>query len=239
MDHDTTLFASIITKRNFEQVAAEIKRLIYDGTLTPGDRLPSEARLAEQFNVGRQTVREAIRILELSGLVVVKRGSNGGAFISEMISDKLHDLFMDALRFNHVSLEEVTIARLELERIVATHAINSATEEDMKKLLDNVNQARSRIANNQVATSLNVEFHNILAAASKNHVFILVIRTLMDVVEDLLLRLKPDIAASEAVVEEHQEIVDALADKNLTKSILLLEKHLLGVKARLDYTYKK
>lgn len=64
-------------KRAFEEVSSSIKSLIFKGILQPGDKLPSEGELANQFNVGRQTVREALRILELSGFIKVQKGFGG------------------------------------------------------------------------------------------------------------------------------------------------------------------
>lgn len=67
------IFTPVKSKRTFEEVSSKIKNLIFDGTLKPGDRLPSESELAVQFGVGRQTLREALRILELSGFIFMRK----------------------------------------------------------------------------------------------------------------------------------------------------------------------
>jgi DNA-binding transcriptional MocR family regulator len=71
------LFTPIESKRTFEEISSKVKTLIFDGTLKPGDRLPSELELAKQFGVGRQSVREALRLLELSGFVSIQKGYGG------------------------------------------------------------------------------------------------------------------------------------------------------------------
>ena len=71
-------------RRAFEDIAAEIKDAILSDRLSIGDRLPSERDLAEQFQVGRVTIREAFRTLETMGLIQVKKGSRGGAFVTLM-----------------------------------------------------------------------------------------------------------------------------------------------------------
>ncbi len=77
------LFEQIMApKRNFEIIVASIRREIYRGALVPGQKLPNEFELARQFNVGRSAVREALKVLELSGLLVVRRGYNGGTFVA-------------------------------------------------------------------------------------------------------------------------------------------------------------
>ena len=65
------IFTPLKGKRAFEEVSSQIKKLVFEGVLKPGDRLPSETELAVRFNVGRQTIREALRILELSGFITV------------------------------------------------------------------------------------------------------------------------------------------------------------------------
>jgi len=67
MNAQKAIFTPIKSKRAFEEVSSRIKELIFEGVLKPGDKVSSEGELAKQFNVGRQTVREALRILELSG----------------------------------------------------------------------------------------------------------------------------------------------------------------------------
>src|SRR3989442_3628497 len=68
-------------KRHFELIEASIRREIYNGSLVPGQKLPNEFELARQFNVGRSAVREALKVLELAGLLVVRRCYNGGTFV--------------------------------------------------------------------------------------------------------------------------------------------------------------
>src|SRR3989440_12873486 len=78
-----SLFEPIVApKRNFELIEASIRREIYNGSLVPGQKLPNEFELARQFNVGRSAVREALKVLELAGLLVVRRGYNGGTFVA-------------------------------------------------------------------------------------------------------------------------------------------------------------
>ena len=75
------MFKALKNERFFEKVANSIQREILQGNLKPGQKLPSETELAKQFNVGRSAVREALKVLELSGLLYVKRGYNGGTFV--------------------------------------------------------------------------------------------------------------------------------------------------------------
>src|SRR5512136_2169173 len=77
------LFQPLPVKRTFMEIANQIRSSIYAKTLKPGDKLPSERELAVQFNVGRISVREALRMLEQAGLIFIKQGSSGGAYVKE------------------------------------------------------------------------------------------------------------------------------------------------------------
>ena len=104
------MFTPVRSKRTFEEVSSQIKRLVFEGVLKAEDKLPSEAELAKQFDVGRQTVREALRILELSGFLTVQKGFGGGSVIKDTILKKTTNLLLDAFRMEKITVEEFTAA---------------------------------------------------------------------------------------------------------------------------------
>src|SRR6266699_5804118 len=71
----------ISTQRIYQEVASQLRRSISEGRLRPGDKLPPERSLSAMFGVSRNTVRDALRALELSGLIELKLGATGGAFV--------------------------------------------------------------------------------------------------------------------------------------------------------------
>src|SRR5882672_6430946 len=97
---DSTRFAysPVQTKRAFEEVALQIREQLSKGALKPGDRLPSERELAEQFGLSRNTVREALRSLEMSGILEFRKGATGGAFVREAHSEAVISGFSDLFR---------------------------------------------------------------------------------------------------------------------------------------------
>jgi len=234
MNNQENLFDPIKNRRIFEKVSSRIKELVFEGVLKVGDRLPSEAELAQQFSVGRQTIREALRLLEGSGFISIQRGGTAGPIIKDTILIKIKDLFYDAFRMRKVSLEELTLARLEIEKIVMGYVIDNIDENEIKELRKNVTAAKKKIEGNVIATEENILFHKLLAKATKNHVFVIVVESMMAVVGDSLSRIGPDIETSSNVVQFHEEILKAIAEKKRDKAIILLERHLLEVKGRLQ-----
>ncbi|MCB2191765.1 MAG: FadR family transcriptional regulator [Deltaproteobacteria bacterium] len=227
------LFSPVKSKRTFEEVSANIKELILDGTLKVGDRLPPETQLAQQFNVGRQTIREALRLLELSGFITVQRGGGGGTIIKDTILRRISDLFIDAFRMRRVGIEAITQARLEVERIILDYALNNATQQDLGKLRDNVEQAQKLIDTGQLATEANAQFHGLLAKATGNPVFVMVLESIMAVHLDFLTRVPAGLETSAKVVKAHELLVEAIENGDRAKAQSLLEDHLTEVRERL------
>lgn len=247
MKAQENLFSPIKSKRTFEEVSSKIKRLIFDGVLKPGDRLPSEIELSNQFNVGRQTIREALRILELSGFITVQKGGSGGPLIKDTIINTISDLFLDAFRMEKISIEELTVARLEIEKMVLNRVMDNVKASDIEDLKQNLKAAQEKIEDNLMANEENIEFHNLLARASRNHVFVIVVGSIAAVLRNLLSRLSPEMGttADRAVYDEsslmsanavryHEEILEAIIENRREKAIELLEQHLVEVSDRLE-----
>jgi GntR family transcriptional regulator, transcriptional repressor for pyruvate dehydrogenase complex len=241
------LFDPIKTERTFERVSTKIKGLIFDGILAPGDRLPSETELAQQFDVGRQSIREALRILELSGFITIQKGGNGGPMIRTTILDTINSLFLDAFRLERITTEELTLARIEIEKVVLGYAIDLADEQDIRGLRDNIQKARKKIEDNIMAIDENVDFHNLLARASRNHVFVMVVGSIMAVVRDHTSRLTASLEGTNSVVQQsesvlisrnavdiHEEIVNAMLEKDRAKAVVLMDTHVRDVGLRLE-----
>ncbi len=201
--------------------------------MKPGDRLPPESELATQFKVGRQTIREALRILELSGFIVVQQGYGGGPIVEDTILSRIGSLFFDALQFETITMEELTRARLRIEGMVLADAVEAADEGDFRALEANILEAKEKIANGTLATAKNLEFHKILAEASGNQVFVVVTGALLGVLGELLGRLPSDLVVSRNAVSFHEEILKAIKERKRQKASKLLEEHLKDVRQRL------
>ena len=224
------LFTPVENKRTFEQVSSKIKTLIFEGVLKPGDRLPSEAELAKQFNVGRQTVREALRILELSGFIRVQKGFGGGPIIKDTILANVTNLLLDAFQMEKISVDEFTAARLMVEKGILNDAIENAEDQDVKDLQENLAKAKGLVARKRLATDVNFEFHALFARASKNTVFVILERTINAIHRNLRSRRSADFKTSKNAVQAHEKILDAVIKKEREKAINLLEQHILAVR---------
>lgn len=238
MQNPTPLFGPIREKRTFERISAKIKGLILDGVLRPGDRLPSETELARQFDVSRQTIREALRILELTGFITVQKGGSGGPLIEDTLINSISNLYLDAFQMEKFTVEELTTVRCDIEAAMVNHVIDEADESDLAALEANITEANQKLANNQPAIHENIEFHNILAKASKNNVYSVVVNSITAAIRDLMTRLIDEPrrlanAPSRLAVASHEVILEAIRKRDKQRAVELMEHHLREVGERL------
>jgi GntR family transcriptional regulator, transcriptional repressor for pyruvate dehydrogenase complex len=226
-EYTPSLFAPLKTKRRFEEISSKIKELILKGILKPGDRLPSETELARQFSVGRQTIREALRLLELSGFITIQQGGSGGSIIENTILNTLSNSFLDAIKVSNTSIRELTQARIKIETLILKEAIQHQSASDLTALEENIHMAKEKISQGRQAFRENIAFHKLLAKASKNQVFVIVVEAIMAVVANFLSnRGEPTIEESSGVTKSHEVILEAIKKKKIKEAISLLETHL-------------
>jgi DNA-binding FadR family transcriptional regulator len=234
MEKKPILFSPIRNRRTFDEISTEIKKMILEGTFKPGDKLPSESEIARQFNVGRQTVREALRMLELSGFITVQKGGGGGSVITNTILKTISKSFLDAAIMKNISVSELTVARVEIEKLVISHAIANSTDKDIAILNENIRKATDKISQGIQAFDENIDFHILLAQASKNGVFTIVVESIMAITADFLSRIPQTVEISKKVLDEHKQVLEAIVKRDKERAIHLMEEHL----AFLDEKFK-
>ncbi|HEY9753704.1 MAG TPA: FadR/GntR family transcriptional regulator [Oculatellaceae cyanobacterium] len=221
-------------KRAFKEIAEQIRSSIYAKTLKPGDKLPSERELAAQFKVGRISVREALRMLEQAGLVYVRQGTNGGAYVKEADTSVIAESVYDVLSRNDIRLEDLTEARLAVEKQILQSAFEKITEEDLEKLRQCVIEFGSAIRGNKASSHTPVhydvsKFHMVLAGATRNPVFEILLSVLMNVTSKVIDRQLTDMQRLKKHLSFHKLIYEAVKNRDLDTAISKMEEHMLNV----------
>ena len=135
------MFDTIRSNKAPQQIKSQIRKLILEGKLLPGDKLSPENKLMEQFKVSKQTVREALRALEFIGLVEIDKGTTGGARIVEMDSRIALELLADFLYFKKLSFHHLAEARKIIEPYAAGIAAESMSDSEKDILKELIEQA--------------------------------------------------------------------------------------------------
>jgi DNA-binding FadR family transcriptional regulator len=135
MAEEPNIFSPVRAERVSQLIEEQLKEAIITNHYRAGDKLPSERELADMSSASRSSIREAIRSLERSGFVVVKKGVQGGAFVVQKGNSKpMVDYLRDMMRLRQVSLEEILQARVIIEPEVAAAAAQKATPKDIELL---------------------------------------------------------------------------------------------------------
>jgi GntR family transcriptional repressor for pyruvate dehydrogenase complex len=128
------MFQKVKPSRLYEEIVFQIEEAIETGKLKPGDRLPPERELKGTFNTSRRTLREGLRVLENKGLIEIKTGPKGGAFVKQMNTDKVRESLGLLIRYQYISLEELAEFRIGLEGTAALLAAQKASTEGIAEL---------------------------------------------------------------------------------------------------------
>ena len=221
------MFQRVRVGRVSEEVVKQVQEAIISGELKPGDRLPPERELAEQFGLSRMSVRDALRTLEASGLVETKVGSNGGTFIREPNFDPLRDTLSSMLRSKKANILELVETRKIVETAIAGLAAQRATKEDLREMREAVEAARQALAAGDPNYGpYSVQFHAALARGAKNHVLNLTVRSFRAFFSNVLERLLPTHDMAERAIADHWELYKAVESRDAVRARELMSQHL-------------
>ena len=184
-------FTPVRPQRAFEAVTSKLREMISEGQLRPGDKLPPERSLCERLGVGRASLREALRSLEAAGVLELRKGRTGGAFITAADASAVSSGMCDLLHLQNMSFADLTEARIRVMRDVVELAIGRIAPADLAALEANIAEAEQLFAAGRLMakTEKNIEFHVILARATKNPIFVLLVQTLTDLFVQFVRRL--------------------------------------------------
>lgn len=208
-----------LRKRSFEEVSAQIREQIATGSLREGDKLPPERQLAETMGVSRNTVREALRSLEHAGLVELKPGTTGGAYISNGGVKAIKVAFDDMMRLGTLSARDLMEARIVIGREVGRLACLRYTDSDMAAIETNVEQmcAAAAAGDLKLRVQHSVEFHRILACAAGNSVLAIMTSVLVDVTLSFVRVLGE--MPNEFAVESRQRMLQHLRARDVENTV--------------------
>lgn len=206
--------------RIYERVVEKLKQAIASGELLPGDPLPSERRLMEDFGVSRSSLREAFRVMELLGLIDSIPGK--GRFVRHAGSDdeKKH------IRLEDAAVLELMEARRVLDPAIAAESARRATPSDLTKLLRVITDTEKSLDTPEQRARSDFEFHLALAEATRNFVFVNITRMNFDLIlatHDKIYKLLED---KEAFLQEHRGMYEAILDHDAELARERAAKHI-------------
>lgn len=220
--------------RTHEQVLAQIEQKILDGTLRPGEKLPSERDLVVALGVSRTSVREALRALEAMGIIESKVGSgrDAGSVVTGQSTAALTNLLRLHLALAQISLADLVETRIQLERGAARGAAAAHTAADIAGLQTLLDEMRSPELEYPQFNALDTEFHVGIARISGNALTANLMQALRAVVEHEMTavfeRLPEWRTVADALVNEHEAILRAIEKGAGETAADLVADHIRG-----------
>lgn len=224
---DIDLFSPVSVGRVSQVIVDQVRLLLRQGRLLPGDRLPSERELCERFGVSRVTIREALRVLEARGLIKIRVGARGGAFVTTPDPTVLGDGLADLLSLSQLTAANVTEARTLVELGIVPLVVERATDEDLADLEKLCRSGQAALDKGRYTMEMSAAFHVRVAASTHNPGVEMLVRSFHG---PLLMSLKEAKVAEPLMghrgAEEHLAFVAAVRARDTEKASAIMREHI-------------
>ncbi len=224
------MFQAAKQTKVFQDVVEQIQEAILDGRLTAGQTLPAERELKEMFSISRGTLREALRVLEQKGLIEIRLGVGGGSVVKAVDTDQISESLGLLIRSQQVSLNHLAQFREDVEGIVAGHAAENHTAEDIHKLKELLQKASGCLkkgpSQRNAFIDIDKRIHLTMARITGNPVYISVLHSIHDNIHRYYDRfLSMDIPELEENYNDLCELVKAIENGEAERARHLAKQH--------------
>ena len=230
------MFKSVRPDRISQTIVDQIKEAIFQKKIKTGDKLPSERQMMEQFETSRVTVREALKNLENSGILEIRRGTQGGAFVRDPDVKFVSSFLQDMFSMGNIRVFDLTEARMAVEPFSVKIATERIKEDSLKQIKQNIQETKECLKSNNAtdARLLTLEYHRLIAQASENPVIFFMVDSIMDIMENNVSTIFIPAESIEKTLHYHENIYEAVIKRNPEKAQALMLKHIQEIHAALD-----
>jgi GntR family transcriptional repressor for pyruvate dehydrogenase complex len=219
--------APIRRNRLYEAIVGQIQALIVDGRLKPGDQLPPERELAETFHVSRTSVREALRALELRGLIEGKQGL--GTVVRSVSAEELARPMTSALLAGTREVAELFELREMIEPAIARKAAERAEPHHLAELERILEQQRLKVERGEPYPDEDAAFHYTVAVAANNAALLRLVNVIMDLLRETRGTYLRGGARPRRSLEGHRRLLDALRAHEPDRAEAIMREHIATV----------
>lgn len=210
--------------RRYEQVAEQIRKLIASGALKAGDRLPAERDLAVQLGVGRSSIRDAVRTLEVMGILEPRQGH--GTLVRDLSADALVLPLRSALTRKREMVAELLDVRRMLEPALAARAARNATPDEIAHMEEILRRHQAKLRRGEQAIEEDSQFHYAIALAARNSVVLRVLDVLMDLLVESRSRSLQVPGRPKRSFDGHRRILRAIQQRDAKAAEAAVRRHL-------------
>jgi GntR family transcriptional repressor for pyruvate dehydrogenase complex len=231
------MFRPIRTRRAFEEICERIREQLALGVLKPGDKLPPERELAQQLGVSRNVLREALRSLEMAGILKLQKGVKGGAFIKEGDTSRMNEVMRDMLSLGTISVRELSEARINVIDLVVRLACVNARQRDFEALEANIERTDLATHEGRLLDRVECsrEFYKLLAESTGNKVIAMIVNSVTEIhMRFVYAKVASSGAATPRLTDKRRQFLSALRARDVAAATRLMRIHLESVQRMLE-----
>jgi len=214
------LYSPIKPRRISEDITRQIRSLIFEGKLKPGERLPPERELAKSLNVSRVSLREALNTLQGMGLLEIQQGNR--TFVRPTTTRSIHDPLVTFSKSDPSNIIKLLEIRKYLEVGSASLAAQRATSEEIDRLEKILNEMKEDLKRNRLGAKSDWDFHSAIVGATHNVAYIHVMQTLYDLLQEELRIAYGDIFGKKdkrkKLLLQHQNMFKAIRNHDVERA---------------------
>ena len=207
-------------------VAQRIVRDVVRGGLRPGDLLPPERTMLETYETGRGTLREALRLLEFQGVIVLKPGPRGGPVLLDPDASHLASTVVLLMQLKEAPFRTIVEVRSALEPMISSLAAERISEESLVELGGTIDQMRENLGDQRSFLDANKRFHDIIAWSSGNALFGYIVDSLLGIMDGTILGIDYPSPRRAAILKAHESIFEAIKARDEKESEARMRKHI-------------
>lgn len=207
-------------------VAQRIVRDIIRGGLKPGDLLPPERTMLEQYETGRGTLREALRLLEFQGVLALKPGPRGGPILLDPDASHLANTVVLLMQLKEAPFRTIVEVRSALEPMISSLAATRISEDSLKELGGTIDQMRDNLGDQHLFLDANKRFHDVIAWSSGNPLFGYIVDSLLGIMDGTVIGIDYPTPRRTAILRAHEDIYEAIRGHDATAADELMRKHI-------------
>ncbi|MCP4672049.1 MAG: FadR family transcriptional regulator [Desulfobacula sp.] len=219
-------FEAVKVNRISQNIAEQIRGAILAGELKIGEQLPPEKDFAKHFGVSKSSLREAYRALEAYGLLEIRQGMSGGAFIKKVDFATVKDSLVNYFFFQNPGLKSYTQVRTCIEPQVVKICAKKITAEDIEYLEKNISDMEQEIDGKSFISNLDIAFHKKLVDITENTIISLLVESIQTALINIKQIVHTDDQFLKMVCDGHKRIVQALKEKDPEKASKAMLKHI-------------
>lgn len=207
-------------------IAQRIVRDALRDHLHPGDLLPAERLMLERYEIGRGTLREALRLLEFEGVITLKPGPGGGPVLQDPDPSHLASTFILLMQLKNAPFRAIVEVRSAIEPMISSLAAARMTDESIADLEDSINKMRDNLKDQDIFFESNRRFHDIIAWSSGNALLSYIVDSLLSIMDGTVIGIDYPDARRKAILGAHTEIYKAIAGRDPAAASRRMQEHL-------------